>query len=48
MEKQEWEMQIAEPSPQPWQYKAAAISWLAVAVQRLQDTVFQLENFASR
>lgn len=37
MEKQEWEMWVTEPNPCSWQYKAAAISWLALAVHRLWD-----------
>lgn len=48
MEKQEWEMWVTEPNPQPRQYKVAAISWLVLAVQRLRDIFFQPENFAVR
>lgn len=48
MKKQGQETWVTEPNPQPWQYEVAAISWLALAVQRLQDTFFQQKHFALR
>lgn len=46
MAKREWEMWVTEPNPQLWQYKVAAISWPALATQRLRGTFFQQKNFA--